>query len=50
MDSLLRALSVSERGLAQMNKSDKACSMMEWNDDQQSSYAEIKETLLEVNI
>jgi hypothetical protein len=31
MDRLLRALSVSERGLAQMNKSDKACSLMEWN-------------------
>jgi hypothetical protein len=50
MDSLLRALSVSERGLAQMNKSDKACSIMEWNDDQQSSFAEIKETLLEIDI
>jgi hypothetical protein len=50
MDSLLRALSVAERGLAQMNKSDKACSIMEWNDDQQSSFAEIKATLLEVDI
>jgi hypothetical protein len=50
MDSLLRALSVSERGLAQMNESDKACSIMEWNDDQQSSFAQIKETHLEVNI
>jgi hypothetical protein len=50
MDSLLRGLSVSERGLAQMNKSDKACSIMEWNDDQQSSFAEIKETLLEIDI
>jgi hypothetical protein len=50
MDSVLRALSVSERGLAQMNKSDKACSIMEWNDDQQSSFAELRETLLEVDI
>jgi hypothetical protein len=50
MDSLLRALSVSELGLAQMNKSDKACSIMEWNDDQQSSFAEIRKTLLEVDI
>jgi hypothetical protein len=33
-----------------MNKSDKACSIMEWNDDQQSSFAEIKATLLEVDI
>ena len=50
MDRLLRALSVSERGLAQMNKSDKACSIMEWNDDHQSSFAEIRETLLEVDV
>src|ERR1700759_4425794 len=50
MDSLLRALSVSEQGLSQMNISDKACSIMEWNDDQQSSFAEIKATLLEVDI
>jgi hypothetical protein len=50
MDSLLRALSVSERGLAEMNHSDKACSIMEWNDDRQSSFAEIREALLQVNI
>jgi hypothetical protein len=37
----LLALSVSERGLAQMNKSsDKACSIMEWNDDQGCSFEE----------
>jgi hypothetical protein len=50
MDSLLRALSVSERGLAQMNEPDKACSVMEWNDDNQSSFAEIRDTLLEVDL
>jgi hypothetical protein len=50
MDSLLRALSVSERGLAHMNNSDKACSIMEWNDDDQSSFGEIRDILLEVNI
>jgi hypothetical protein len=50
MNSLLRALSISERGLAQMNKSDKACSIMEWNDDQQSSFAAIRETLLEIDL
>jgi hypothetical protein len=50
MDSLLRALSFSERGLAQMNSSDKACSIMEWNDDQQSSFREIRNTLLEIDI
>jgi hypothetical protein len=50
MDRLLPALSISERGLVQMNKSDKACSIMEWNDDQQRSFAELRETLLEVDI
>jgi hypothetical protein len=50
MDSLLRALSVSERGLAQMNKSDKACSIMEWNDDQDCSFEEIREILGESDI
>jgi hypothetical protein len=50
MNSLLRALSISERGLAQMNKSDKACSIMEWNDDLHSSFAAIRETLLEVDL
>jgi hypothetical protein len=50
MNSVLRALSVSERGLAQMNNSDKACSLMEWNDDDQSSFAEIREILLEADI
>jgi hypothetical protein len=50
MDALLRGLSVSERGLAQMNGSDKACSIMEWNDDPQCSFKEIKDTLLNCDI
>jgi hypothetical protein len=50
MDSVLRALSVFEQGLAQMNNSDKACSIMQWNDDDQSSFTEIREILLEVDI
>jgi hypothetical protein len=50
MNSVLRALSVSEQGPAQMNNSDKACSIMEWNDDDQSSFTEIREILLEVDI
>jgi hypothetical protein len=50
MDSLLRGLSVSERGLAQMNKSDKACSIMEWNDDQDCSFEEMSGMLKETNI
>jgi hypothetical protein len=50
MDNLLRTLSVTEQGLAQMNNSDKACSIMEWNDDHLSSFAEIREALLQVDI
>jgi hypothetical protein len=50
MDGVLRALSVSELGLAQMNNSDKACSIMEWNDDRQSSFADIRGILLAVDI
>ena len=50
MDALLRGLSVSEGGLAQMNRSDKACSIMEWNDDPQCSFEEIKDTLLSCDI
>ena len=46
MDRLLRALSVSDQGLAQMTKSDKACSLMEWNDNRRCSFAEVKEILL----
>jgi hypothetical protein len=45
MDRLLRALSVSEAGLTQMTKADKACCLMEWNDDGQTSFAEIREML-----
>ncbi len=50
IDNLLRALSVSEKGLAQMNSSDKACSLMEWNDDSQSSFQEISATLSSADI
>jgi hypothetical protein len=50
MDNLLRALSVSEKGLAHMNSSDKACSLMEWNDDSRSSFSEISAVLLSADI
>ena len=50
MDRLLRALSVSEAGLAQMTKADKACCLMEWNDDGQTSFAEISEMLFLADI
>jgi hypothetical protein len=50
MNSVLRTLSVSEWGLAKMNNSDKACSIMEWNDDHLNSFEEIRGTLLQVDI
>ena len=40
----------SDQGLAQMTISDKACSLMEWNDDHQSSFQEVREILLSANI
>jgi hypothetical protein len=50
IDCLLRALSVSDRGLARMTRSDKACSLMEWNDARRSSFREIREILLSADI
>jgi hypothetical protein len=50
MDRVLRLLSVSEKGIRQLTKSDKACCLMEWNDDQNSSFREIREVLLEVDL
>ena len=50
MDRLLRALSVSEKGLAQMTISDKACCLMEWNDDSRNSYSDIREALHQADI
>jgi hypothetical protein len=50
MDRVLSALSYSDAGLAQMTPNDKACSLMEWNDDHQSSFQEIRETLLNADI
>jgi hypothetical protein len=46
MDPVLRALSVSKEALARMTKTDKACCLMEWNDDPQSTFTEIKNILL----
>ena len=45
MDRLLRALSVSEQGIAELTKSDKACCLMEWNDDSAQSFRDIREAL-----
>ena len=50
MDRLLRALSVSENGIAQLTKSDKACCLMEWNDDFNNSFCDIREVLNQADI
>jgi hypothetical protein len=50
MDRLLLALSVSEFGLTQMTKSDKACTLMEWNDDRRSSFLEVRRILLSADV
>jgi alkylhydroperoxidase family enzyme len=50
MDSVLRALGVSEKGLAQLRKSDKACCIMEWNDDRWTSFRDIQEVLKKANV
>jgi hypothetical protein len=49
-DRVLRALSVSEKGIKQLSKSDKACCLMEWNDQPQSSYWEIRESLFKADV
>ena len=50
MDRLLRALSVSEKGIAQLTKSDKVCCLMEWNDDRAYSFRDIREVLIEADV
>jgi hypothetical protein len=50
INGVLRALSVSERGIARMTKSDKACCLMEWNDDRGSSFRDIREVLKEADV
>ena len=50
VNRLLRALSVSEKGIKQLSKSDKASCVMEWNDERESSYQEIREILLEADV
>lgn len=50
MDSLLRALSVSEKGIAQLTKCDKECCLMEWNDDRQYSFEDIRKILIQADL
>jgi hypothetical protein len=50
MGRLLRALSVSEEGIAEMTISDKACALVEWNDDGTYSFGDIREILLDADV
>ena len=50
MDRVLRALSVSERGIARMTESDKACCIMEWNDDRGTSFPDVREVLRKADV
>jgi hypothetical protein len=50
MDRLLRELSVSDHGIRQLSQTDKACCVMEWNDGQNSSFAEIREIFLDADL
>jgi hypothetical protein len=50
MNRVLRALSVSEKGIKQLSRSDKACCVMGWNDRRESSYHEIRKILLEADV
>ena len=50
MDRLLRALSVSEKGITQLTKWDKECSLIEWNDDRTYSFRDIREVLVEADV
>jgi len=50
MDRVLRALSVSEQGLARMSKYDKACCLMEWSDDCRGSFLEVRDILVVADI
>jgi hypothetical protein len=47
MNRVLRAFSVSEKGIKRLSESDKACCVMEWNDQRESSYHEIRKILFE---
>jgi hypothetical protein len=50
MDRVLRALSVSENGICQLSKSEKACCLMEWNDDRNASFQEIRGAFVQADI
>jgi hypothetical protein len=50
MDRLLRALSVSESGLASLTTADKMCCLMEWNDGSGCSFTEVREILLAADL
>ncbi|MBV8142745.1 MAG: hypothetical protein JOZ60_11940 [Verrucomicrobia bacterium] len=49
MNRVLRALSVSEKAINQLSKTDKACCLMEWNDDPNASFEEIRKVFVEAD-
>jgi hypothetical protein len=49
-DRVLRALNVSEQGLARMSKYDKACCLMEWSYEGRSSFLEVRDILVLADI
>jgi hypothetical protein len=50
MDRVLRELSVSEQAIARLTNSDKACCLMEWNDDSRHSLPDIREALCRADV
>ena len=50
MDRLLRALSVSEAGLSRLTISDKMCCLMEWNDDINCCFSDVREKLVKADL
>ena len=50
MNRVLRALSVSEQGICQLSRSEKACCLMEWNDARNASFQEIREVFVKADI
>ena len=50
IDQVLRALSISEEGISQLTATDKACCLMEWNDDRQTTFEKVKNILSSADI
>ena len=50
MERLLRALDASDWALERMSAADKACCIMEWNDERQRSFREVRATLQQAQV